>query len=210
MLRIQNFSKSFFNRTILSISSLDLAPGMYWFKGINGSGKSTLFKSICGIIPFQGSIELNQWSVKKHPVAYRQRISFSEAEPNYPDFLSLRDLITFTAKAKKATKQQQISLIDQFNGADFMHQPVNTYSSGMLKKSSLLLAFLGQPQLVVLDEPFTTIDHQTVHQLMQLIGQYHDQFQTTFLISSHVEKPPAQLYFNHIYHIENATINLVI
>ncbi len=67
----------------------------------------------------------------------------------------------------------------------FLSQPIGNYSSGMIKKLSLLLAFIGKPALILLDEPLATLDEESIQILPDLISAYHKEFKTSFIFSSH-------------------------
>jgi ABC-2 type transport system ATP-binding protein len=185
MLHLRNFSKSYGDRTILKIPDLVFNSGLYWIKGENGSGKTTLFKSIAGMIPCAGNLVLNETiDIRKQSLEYRRRVNYSEAEPAYPGFLTPHDLLQFVGKAKQAAKGQWQTLAAHMGVSDFLHQACGTCSSGMMKKLSLTLAFSGTPDIIILDEPFITLDERTRRKLMDLIRQFLDQG-TIFLISSH-------------------------
>lgn len=206
MLLISNFSKKYPSGFEVQIDTLKLESGIHFIHGANGSGKSTLLKALAGIHPFQGKIELNGTDLGKKPLEYRATIGYAEAEPQFPDFLSLDDLIQVVAKAKNAN-QEEINLLKSAFGADsFSGFPVGTFSSGMLKKSALILAFLGKPQLVILDEPFTTIDTQTQHQLAEMIKDLAAQG-VTFLITSHQNSPIANLPIQGIFKMESGRLS---
>src|SRR6478609_2231767 len=131
MLQIRNFSKGFNDRLILKIDDLALGPGAHWIRGDNGSGKSTLFKCLAGILPFQGDIAfLDGIHIRKNPVAYRKRINYSEAEPQYPGFLTAKDLIRFIGKIKNSTLQEQENYAQLFGVTTYLESPCETYSSG--------------------------------------------------------------------------------
>ena len=206
MLLISDFRKAYGEKLVLEVSRIQFDPGLYWIKGPNGSGKSTFFKSICGIIPFEGDCKLDGVSLNKHPVAYRRKISYCEAEPVYPEFLTLNDLMHFTGKAKKAPAGRADELVTELGLGDFIHQPVRTYSSGMLKKSGLALALLGASDVVCLDEPFITIDRQSLEHVVRLIRRYHDRNGMTFLISSHVKDPDARIPYTKLFKIKERSI----
>jgi len=132
-------------------------------------------------------------------------VNYSEAEPLFPEFLTQKDLVTFTALAKQAEKEQVQNITSRLGTTEYLDQPVNTYSSGMLKKTGLVLAFLGRPKLIVLDEPFITIDTKSTDALVTLIKDYH-QSGTSFLISSHVTDGQDQLPIAQTYQIGNKTL----
>jgi ABC-2 type transport system ATP-binding protein len=186
MLQFQNFTKSYGNYPALKIENLQLQAGIYWIKGVNGSGKSNLLKSIAGILAFDGDILIdNNISIKKQPVAYRKLVNFAEAEPVFPDFLTGSEMIALFADAKDAPTGQEEHYIKSMGMQSFAGRPVGTYSSGMMKKLSLLLAFLGKPKLILLDEPLITIDTASLAVLNTWIRERHEQEGTSFLLSSH-------------------------
>jgi ABC-2 type transport system ATP-binding protein len=200
MLSIRNYKKSYSNQLLLDIPKMDFDHGIYWIKGDNGSGKSTFFKSICGIIPFEGDCIVDGLSVKNNNVSYRKLVNYSEAEPLFPAFLTQKDLVKFAANTQKADQKQIDDLTARLGTSDYYHQAVGTYSSGMLKKTGLVMAFLGNPKLIVLDEPFITIDRQSINELVKLIEEYY-KAGTTFLISSHVSEGGEQLSVEDTFQI---------
>jgi ABC-2 type transport system ATP-binding protein len=186
MLQFQNFTKSYGSYPALKIENLQLKHGIYWIKGVNGSGKSTLLKSIAGILAFHGDILLDESiSIKKQPVAYRKLVNFAEAEPVFPDFLTGSEMIALFIAAKSAPARQEEQYIKSMGMQSFIDRPVGTYSSGMMKKLSLLLAFLGKPKLILLDEPLITIDTASLATLNSWIRERYEQEGTGFLLSSH-------------------------
>jgi ABC-2 type transport system ATP-binding protein len=186
MLQFIKFKKLYGGFPALKIDELTISPGVYWIKGVNGSGKSTLLKSIAGILSFDGDILLdNAISIKKQPVAYRKLVNFAEAEPVFPEFLTGKEMIALFAQAKDAPEGQEQHYIDTMQMQNYVGQPLGTYSSGMLKKLSLVLAFLGNPKLILLDEPLITIDTASLKILNSWIAERHLQQGTSFLLSSH-------------------------
>lgn len=186
MLRITNFKKSYNKDIILQIDNLTIESGINWIRGANGTGKSTFLKSAAGIITFDGELVLNSGiSIKNQSVAYRKLVNFAEAEPVFPEFLTGTDLIRLFMKAKNAPKNQGDYFIETMKMESYISDPVGTFSSGMLKKLSLLLAFIGNPELILLDEPLITMDSESLKTLYSWITEYHSKHGTGFLLSSH-------------------------
>ncbi|MEQ9442630.1 MAG: ATP-binding cassette domain-containing protein [Cyclobacteriaceae bacterium] len=186
MLHIINFRKSYGDISVLAIDELRITPGLYWINGINGSGKSTFLKTLAGILSFDGDITLDESiSLKKQSVAYRRFINFAEAEPLFPEFLTGWEMINLFTSAKGAPAGQEQYYIESMQMQRYLHQPIRTYSSGMLKKLSLVLAFIGQPRVILLDEPLITMDKDSLEILYQWISEKHEQEGTCFLLSSH-------------------------
>lgn len=185
MLQIKHFKKFYHHRLVLSISDFSIAPGIYWIKGANGSGKSTLLRSIAGILHFEGDIILHDsLLLKKQTRAYRSKVNFAEAEPVFPPYLSGKEMIALFASAKDATAVQAEQYTDAMQMQSYLSDPIDTYSSGMLKKLSLVLAFIGQPALILLDEPLITMDPPSLQVLYSWIREHREQG-VSFLLSSH-------------------------
>ena len=207
MLQLTNFSKSYRGRAVLRIDSFTFSPGTHWIQGANGSGKSTLLKAIAGITPFEGDILLaGQLSIKKQAVAYRRLVNFAEAEPIFPEFLTGRELIHLFRTAKNGPPHQEDFYLEGLHMTSYVHEPVGTYSSGMLKKLSLVLAFLGQPTCIVLDEPLTTLDAAAIPVLCAWMARQQAQQGTSFLLSSHQAFAVGALPVMQQLLIEHATL----
>lgn len=185
MLECLHIQKSYDSRTILSIPSLQLGKGIYWLRGPNGSGKTTFLRLIAGLLPFRGDIVLNGINLHRAPVKYRRSVSWADAEPLYPDFLKGRDLVAFYREIRAASPQQIDRLTDLFQVRAYLPAPIGTYSSGMVKRLSLVLAFIGSPSLIMLDEPLVTLDQDSIQALYSLIGNCYLEKDISFLISSH-------------------------
>lgn len=207
MLKLDKFSKRYSGRTILSIEDLSFTKGIYWIKGENGSGKSTLFKAIGGIIPFEGNIYCSGLDLKKDDVAYRKVVNYTEAEPLYPGFLTAKDLIRFVGKAKGSSRAQQHYYTERFGVDAYFESPVETFSSGMLKKLSLVIAFLGNPHVILLDEPLITLDNDATLILIDLIKEAVAK-EVMFILSSHQNLEQNQLPITATYRIEHQTLHL--
>ncbi|MGM9506370.1 ABC transporter ATP-binding protein [Larkinella sp. GY13] len=209
MLTVRNFRKEYHNRLVLAIPQADFPPGIHWLKGRNGSGKTTFFRSVAGLLPFDGSLVLGgKYDIRQQPVDYRLRVNYGEAEPLYPQFLTAWELIRWVATTKQAPTQQIDELIDLFRIRDFIKTPIGTYSSGMLKKTSLVLAFLGKPSLILLDEPLITLDHATTKAVIDRIRQSREQG-ISFLLSSHQDVDAAELPVDSVWVVQNQTLESI-
>ena len=186
MLQFVNFQKNYGNFAALKVDDLQIGQGLYWLKGVNGSGKSTLLKSVAGMLSFDGDVLLDgKISVKKDAINYRRLVSFAEAEPLFPEFLTGREMINLFSKARGAVVGQEEQYIESMQMQSYVDRPIGSYSSGMNKKLSLLLAFLGRPKLILLDEPLITIDTASLLILYKWINERQEQDGAGFILSSH-------------------------
>lgn len=204
-LDLENIEKNYGDHTILSFDKWHLDAGIYWIKGGNGTGKTTLFRVISGQTPFKGALSLNQIDLKKQPVAYRAMISYAEAEPQYPSFITGNELLNYHIEVRKAGPQAAEDIIEQFGMTPFMDHKIGSYSSGMLKKLSLICAFTGDIKLYILDEPLITIDTKSAQVLYGLINKYQAKG-SSFLLSSHQELEAGQLALKGTFQIKDRKI----
>lgn len=207
MLQFVQAQKLYGEQLVLAVPSLRLDKGIYWLQGINGSGKTTLLRMIAGQIPFDGDILFESTSLRHKPLVYRGKVSWAESEPQYPDFITGRELVAFYQDIRKASFRQIDKLIGLFKIQQYLSSPIGSYSSGTIKKLSLLLAFIGNPSLILLDEPLATLDAGSALLLPQLISEYQD-LGVSFVFSSHQSIKTGSLSINKILVISDQTIHL--
>ncbi|RYG17360.1 MAG: ABC transporter ATP-binding protein [Chitinophagaceae bacterium] len=205
MLTLKNIHKKYGSNTILSFEEWSIDPGIFWIKGGNGTGKTTLFKIISGQTPFSGEVELHHINLKKDSINFRSKISYAEAEPNYPTFITGLELINFYKEVHQAEQKNIDALTTLFEMNAFLTQRIGGYSSGMLKKLSLICAFIGDVELYILDEPLITIDSESADKLYHLIAEQAKQGKS-FLLSSHQEIDGTQLKLDGTFQIKDKTI----
>lgn len=203
MLSVRGFLKSYHEEKILSVDSLTLQAGIHLFKGVNGSGKTTFFKCLAGISPCSGDIRIAGVSLQKDAIAYRHLVNFAEAEPVYPGYLTARDIMLFVGKTKKATSEQMKYYKEALGIDAFYEKPASTFSSGMLKKLSLAVAFLGEPRMIILDEPLITLDDITRQSFLRIMDEKKG---TLFLLSSHQAFEDNVRSITTAFKIENKTL----
>lgn len=192
MLEIRNLKIYYSSYLALDIQLLDLSEGIYWLKGKNGSGKSTFLKCLAGLLPYRGDILMQGHSLRKHPERYLLEVNYSATEPIYPNFLMGKDLINFFLSAKQGNPAHVKQMVDGFQMQHFISdRPLSQYSSGMLKKLSLILAFIGSSRLILLDEPFITLDLDAAAFLTDQI-YIRSQQGTSVLVTSHTDNFPLE------------------
>ncbi len=206
MLQFDSVQKHYGTFLALDIPSLSIANGVYWLQGENGSGKSTFLKMIGGLHPFAGNISLNGCSIKKNRVSFLQQVNYAEAETLYPLFLTAKDLVQLYCYTKKSTEQKALVLLEQLHIIDAYQKPVGSYSSGMLKKLSIALAFIGNPKWILLDEPLITVDAEAVAVICSLVNRLHSEEDISFIITSHQPFKTGQLGISQTLSAAHQTI----
>lgn len=205
MLTITNFQKKYpgSDTVVLSIPDFRCEKGIYWIKGENGSGKTSLIKSIAGLIPFGGRIAINDFELSNNRMAYTKLVNYAEAEPLYPPFLTGRELMDFYKSTKGGNLP--IALIAALGVEKFINNKTAVYSSGMMKKLSLVLGFTGNPQLILLDEPLIALDSESVEILQNTITTYSKKG-VSFIITSHHPLNNEMVKFDASFIIKNQTL----
>ncbi len=206
MLKLTTVKKFYSKNLVLEIPSLQIEKGIYWLKGANGSGKTTFLKMVSGLLPFDGNISFNDVSLKMNPAAYRQNVSWAEAEPLFPSFMTGMELLLLYQNIRKVSKNNVELLIELFNMKEYANNNIETYSTGMIKKLSLVLALIGNQQLIVFDEPLITLDPIALTSLCTYIIEKYKNDETTFLMSSHQELDSRLLLYAKELIVNNQTV----
>jgi ABC-2 type transport system ATP-binding protein len=125
-------------------------------------------------------------------VSYRRAITWADAEPLYPGFLTGEELLAFYRDIQQPPAGQIDQLVSRFGIASWLSARASTWSTGMTKKLSLLLAFIGRPSLILLDEPLITLDQPVIDILIELLLTYQQLNGVNLIFSSH-QNPPNEL-----------------
>lgn len=185
MMQFNTVQKWYGGTLALDIPSLSLDKGVYWLQGENGSGKTTFLKMINGLHPFDGDILIGEDSIKKNRMAFMRRVNYAEAEALYPPFLTAKDLVALYCSTMKSKVQDTCNLLETLHIMDAYSKPLGAWSSGMTKKLSLALAFTGDPEWILLDEPLITVDVDAVAIISELINMHYTQNSVSFILTSH-------------------------
>ncbi|WP_339808003.1 ABC transporter ATP-binding protein [Olleya marilimosa] len=185
MVNIQDLHKKFGKNQVLSGVDLSISEGgIFAILGPNGSGKTTLIKVILGmVIPNKGDIKVLGENIKKNP-EYRHKIDYLPQIANFPSNLKVKELITMIKDLRKPTTDDQ-HLIDLFKLEPFLDKKLGNLSGGTKQKVNLVLTFMFNSPLVILDEPTTGLDPISLIRLKDLIKTEKAKGKT-ILITSHI------------------------
>lgn len=186
MISIENLHKKFGKNKVLKGIDLEIEEGgIFAVLGPNGSGKTTLIKSILGmVVPNSGSIKLNGKPVK-NDWKYRNDIDYLPQIANFPGNLTVRELIKMIKDLRSYKKAEDERLIQLFKLESFLDKKLSTLSGGTKQKVNLVLTFMFNSSLIILDEPTTGLDPISYLRLKELIIQ-EKQKGKTILITSHI------------------------
>lgn len=185
MIQIEKLHKKFGKLTVLDGLDLTIEKGgIFAILGPNGSGKTTLIKCLLGmVVPDKGEVKLNGKSVLKQ-WAYRNELNYLPQIANFPTNLSVKELIAMVKNLRpKAANEQE--LIDLFGLNPFLKKKLGNLSGGTKQKVNLVLTFMFDSDLIILDEPTTGLDPIALIYLKELINKAK-QAGKTILITTHI------------------------
>ena len=185
---IDGVSRAFGDVKAVDGLSLSLAPGeIVGFLGTNGAGKTTTIKMITGLLrPDAG--EVSVFGGDPSDPAVRARIGYMPEVATYYPYLNARELLAFYGGIcgldAKSVRERTDSLLESVGLADAAKRPLRTYSKGMLQRAGIAQALLNDPDLLVLDEPFTGLDPLARIHFRELLRSLREKGKAVFF-SSH-------------------------
>ncbi len=177
MLKIEHLTKLYGSKKAVDDLSLHIAPGeIYGFIGHNGAGKTTTLKSVVGILQFeQGEIYINGKSIRQNPLACKRELAYIPDNPDLYEYMTGLKYLNFIADVfgiDFALRQQRIAYYaNLFELTNDLAQPIAAYSHGMKQKLAIIAAWLHEPRLIIMDEPFVGLDPKAAHLLKGLMRE---------------------------------------
>ena len=191
MLYIEHLTKTFGEKKVVDDLSLHIAPGgIYGFIGHNGAGKTTTLKSVVGIQQFDsGRITIGGHSIQDDPIACKKMLAYIPDNPDLYEFMTGIQYLNFIADifgVEESARQERIrKYADLFELTTDLAQPVAAYSHGMKQKLAIISAWLHEPKLILMDEPFVGLDPKASHILKGMMREVCDAGGAIFF-STHV------------------------
>ena len=191
MLNIEHLTKAYGEKKAVDNLSLHIAPGeIYGFIGHNGAGKTTTLKSVVGILQFDaGEITIDGISIKENPLECKRRFAYIPDNPDLYDYMTGIKYLNFIADIFGVGANERQARIrkyaDAFELTADLAQPIAAYSHGMKQKLAIIAAWLHEPKLILMDEPFVGLDPKASHLLKKMMRQVCNEGGAIFF-STHV------------------------
>ena len=191
MLKIEHLTKKYGDYKAVDDLSLHIAPGeIYGFIGHNGAGKTTTLKSVVGILQFdEGEIFIDGTSVTADPLKCKKEIAYIPDNPDIYEFMTGIKYLNFVADifgVSSSDRQERIrKYAEIFELTADLAQPISTYSHGMKQKLAIISAWIHDPKLIIMDEPFVGLDPKAAHLLKGMMREVCDNGGAIFF-STHV------------------------
>ena len=191
MLHIDHLTKAYGEKKAVDDLTLHIAPGeIYGFIGHNGAGKTTTLKSVVGILQFDsGEITIGGKSIKTDPLGCKKQLAYIPDNPDLYEFMTGIKYLNFIADVfgvSAGDRQARIrKYADAFELTGDLAQPIAAYSHGMKQKLAIISAWLHEPKLIIMDEPFVGLDPKAAHILKGMMRELCDNGGAIFF-STHV------------------------
>ena len=191
MLKIEHLTKAYGEKKAVDDLNLHIAPGeIYGFIGHNGAGKTTTLKSVAGILQFDaGEIYIDGMPIKENPLECKRRFAYIPDNPDLYDYMTGIKYLNFIADIFGVGANDRQARIRKYADAleltADLAQPIAAYSHGMKQKLAIISAWLHQPKLILMDEPFVGLDPKASHLLKEMMREVCDEGGAIFF-STHV------------------------
>ena len=191
MLKIEHLTKTYGEKKAVDDLSLHIRAGeIYGFIGHNGAGKTTTLKAVAGILQFDaGEIIVNGKSIRTQPLDCKRDMAYIPDNPDLYEYMTGIKYLNFIADifgVDAQTRQERIrKYADLFELTADLAQPIAAYSHGMKQKLAIISAWLHDPKLIIMDEPFVGLDPKAAHTLKGMMRELCDAGGAIFF-STHV------------------------
>lgn len=191
MLDIKGLTKCYGEKKAVDDLTLHIAPGtIYGFIGHNGAGKTTTLRSVAGILDFdEGEILIGGLSIKADPIGCKRQFAYIPDNPDLYEYMTGIKYLDFIADVFGVGSEERRERIEKyaalFELTNDLAQPISAYSHGMKQKLGIISAWLHEPKLVIMDEPFVGLDPKASHILKGMMRELCDNGGAIFF-STHV------------------------
>lgn len=191
MLKIEHLTKKYGDTKAVADLNLHIQPGeIFGFIGHNGAGKSTTLKCSVGILQYdEGTVTIGGKDIRVEPEACKKMLAYIPDNPDMYEFMSGIRYLNFIADIFRIPADERREKIrryaEVFELTADLGQPVSAYSHGMKQKLALISAWIHDPRLIIMDEPFVGLDPKASYQLKEMMREHCDRGGAIFF-STHV------------------------
>jgi len=191
MLKIENLTKVYGEKKAVDNLSLEINSGeIYGFIGHNGAGKTTTLKSIVGILKFEeGKISVDGMDVSSYPIETKKKIAYIPDNPDLYEYMTAIQYLNFICdifEVPVEVREERIKKYgDVFEITGDLGQQINSFSHGMKQKLAIIGAWIHEPKLIIMDEPFVGLDPKASFSLKEMMREACDNGSAIFF-STHV------------------------
>lgn len=187
MITLSQVSKNYGNIEVLSDINLTINKGeIYGLIGKNGAGKTTIFKIMLGLTSYNsGTLKISNSNTKKDLQEMRKKIGFFIGK-NFFDYLNAEDNLHYYRLLKGIKNKQEVDRVLQLVGLKNVKVKYSAFSMGMKQRLGIANALLGNPEILILDEPANGLDPQGIADIRNLIIELNKNENMTIIVSSHI------------------------
>ncbi len=189
IISLQNVQKSYGSKQVLSGINLTIYPGqVIGYIGANGAGKSTTVKILCGLISdFEGEVLVHGMNVKTDALKIKQKIGYVPELAELYEVLTPIEFLSFMAELYSidlvVARERMVKMLTAFGLESSMNQRMDTFSKGMRQKVLIISGLLHNPDIIILDEPLSGLDANSVIIVKELISKLAKEGKTIFYCS---------------------------
>lgn len=187
MITLSHINKNYGNAKVLKGINLNINKGeIYGLVGKNGAGKTTIFKIILGLTSYSsGTLKINKGLSKTALQENRRKIGFFIGK-NFFDYLDALDNLHYYRQLKGIKDKKEVERVLQLVGLQNVKAKYGSFSMGMKQRLGIANALLGNPEILILDEPVNGLDPQGIADIRNLITQLNKENNMTIIVSSHI------------------------
>lgn len=188
LIETNNLTKNFEGFTAVNDVGLKVPSGVvYGFLGPNGAGKSTTIRMLLGLIkPTEGEVKVFGKSIKTHRTEILKKVGSLVEYPSYYANLTAYENLDITRRILEVDKKEIDRVLEIVKLTEVKNKAVKKFSLGMKQRLGIANALLGNPEILILDEPTNGLDPAGIHEVRELIKSLPEKMGITVLVSSHL------------------------
>lgn len=188
VIQTNHLTKRFKGRKVVNDVNLEIKKGeIYGFLGPNGAGKTTTIRMLLGLMkPTYGSIRIFNQDLKKNKMSILKKVGSLVESPSYYGHLTAKENLEALRKILNVPKERISEVLEIVRLTNEANRPVKGFSLGMKQRLGIAASLLGNPELLILDEPTNGLDPSGIQEMRELIKSLPEKYGVTIIVSSHL------------------------